>query len=62
MMKRETRRLTGSAEQGLPADPIAFGSHNPPDPRMVALARLLARRAARDWYRAQIQVGGKERP
>jgi hypothetical protein len=29
---------------------------------MMALARLLARRAARDWYRAQMQDGGKERP
>jgi hypothetical protein len=29
---------------------------------MVALARLLARRAARVWYRAKMQDGGKERP
>ncbi|EGG74441.1 hypothetical protein SXCC_04889 [Gluconacetobacter sp. SXCC-1] len=26
-----------------------------PDPRLVALVRLMARRAARDWFRSQQQ-------
>lgn len=28
---------------------------NTPDPRLVALVRLMARRAVRDWFRSQQQ-------
>ncbi len=28
---------------------------NTPDPRLVALVRLMARRVARDWFRSQQQ-------
>ena len=31
------------------------------DPRMVELVRLLARRAAREWYDKQIKEGGATR-
>jgi hypothetical protein len=60
MAKGET---SGPAKdrQGIPV-PVRFVSPNPPDPRIMALVRLLARRAARDWYRAQMQDGGKEQP
>ena len=52
---------TGQTEQERQdtAAPVPFSSPKPPDPRMMALVRLLARRAARDWYRAQMQDGGK---
>jgi hypothetical protein len=60
MAKGETRQ-TEEDRQGTAA-PVPFGSPNAPDPRMMALVRLLARRAARDWYRAQMQDGGKGQP
>lgn len=31
------------------------------DPRMVELVRLLARRAAREWYDKQVKEGGATR-
>jgi len=57
MAKGETGRVETNRQDT--AAPVPFVSPNPPDPRMMALVRLLARRAARDWYRAQMQDGGK---
>ena len=33
-----------------------------PDPRLVALVRLMARRAARDWFRSQQQEHRRSGP
>ncbi len=60
MAKGETRETEEDRRDT--AAPVPFVSPSPPDPRMMALVRLLARRAARDWYRAQMQDGGKGQP
>ena len=57
MTKGDTQRPEKD-RQGVAA-PVPFVSPNASDPRMLVFVRLLARRAAREWYRAQKQDGGK---
>jgi len=66
MMRKTTRQRQAEVKPGKPALTLVSCSSQGPDPRLVELVRILARRAARTWYAQQVislvQLGGLEPP
>lgn len=55
---RRPEEFTPFRETGLT---LASPCRNEPDPRLVELVRILARRAARQWYAQQLEAQRQEK-